>query len=98
MSSKSAFDALDTAAVVAAVAEWIRANPGDARKAPVPGASVEERRSLAALGGLAAALVPAELYPNLPASLHTWLSSPRPPDEVVAKVRPRSRQLENVLA
>lgn len=98
MSRKSSSAALDTAAVVGAVAEWIRANPGDARKAPVPGASVEERRSLAALGGLAAALVPAELYPNLPASLHTWLSTPRPPDEIVARVRPRSTQLESVLA
>ncbi|MGC9540009.1 Eco57I restriction-modification methylase domain-containing protein [Streptomyces sp. UG1] len=61
-------------------------------QAMIPGATLKQRQSLAALGGLAAAL--AEIYGPTPSSLDRWpdavaawaKTAPRPPQDLVSRV------------
>lgn len=85
------------ASLVADLADWLRRHPGDARKAPVAGATTVQRRQLAALGGIASALVPSEERASLPPALISWTSSKPPPSDLSERLI-RSGDLEAVLA
>ncbi len=88
---------LADAALAAEIANWLRRHPGDARKAPVFGATTVQRRHLAALGGVASVLVPAERRASLPPTLISWMTSKPPPTDLSGRLR-RSVGLEAVLA
>lgn len=83
--------------VVQAAASWLRTHPGDAQRAPVPGASTEQRRHLAALGGVAGALVPQSLRSSLSPALLSWLASPEPPPDIM-RLFAKEANLEEVFA
>lgn len=85
------------ASLVADLAAWLRRHPGDARKAPVAGATTTQRRELAALGGVASVLVPSEERASLPPALISWMTSKAPPSALSERLI-RSGDLEAVLA
>lgn len=64
----------------------------------MPGASEEQRRLLAALGGVAASLLPTDGTSDLSPGLAAWFDAPRPPDELVESVRTLRLPADQVLA
>ncbi len=83
---------------VASLVAWLQDHPHEPERAPVPGASLEQRRRLSALGGVAAALLPTNETPELPSGLGVWLDAPRPPAELVARVKRLKMPADQVLA
>lgn len=85
------------ASLVTNLADWLRRHPGDARRAPVAGATIVQRRHLAALGGVASVLVPSERCVSLAPTVTSWLTSKSPPSELSKQLR-RCSDLDAVLA
>jgi adenine-specific DNA-methyltransferase len=79
--------------------EWVIAQPVQPLPSEaVPGTSDSERRSLAALGGIAAALA-GDRCANWPESLRDWATtSPRPPDALIEAIRREISGGHDVLA
>lgn len=90
---------VDPSSIVPILARWIREHPYEAARAPVPGASEGQRRVLAALGGVAASLLPIDRRPpHLAPALKAWLDAPQLPDHLLLSLRKSKLPPDQLLA